>query len=381
MPEKTLSNRSALKNVTPLFIVALVALVAIAIMNPFRDFVGPDDSWSFARMVQYTLTTGKYRMDPFTVVNLPVLIYLSAGVAKVFGYSLALLRCVTLVFLGLALGSFYLLLREVGHSRRLAALITLVLLASPLVLVLSFAFMSDVPFVAWMLLALLLYTRGIRQDSTRLMFLGSLAAACAIGTRQFGMAIVAGLMATWLLSRGGLRTRLMLVALAVPLLAAVAQVYVGVRYPSLTAVASMAGVHQFYLGPFYVILEEYFWRCSIITQYLGIALLPLLPAVLAVPRSFWKQRICRIHVWILGLLACAAIAVALSLSSHTARPPAQHRGLWEPLELHWVFPVNFGHLRPVMRFLDAFGILAGGALVILALRRLRLHASVRSLRP
>ena len=64
--------------------VAAVALTAVVIMNPLRDFLGGDDSWSFARMVQYTLATGKYRMDPFTVVNLPVLIYLSAGTAKLF---------------------------------------------------------------------------------------------------------------------------------------------------------------------------------------------------------------------------------------------------------------------------------------------------------
>jgi hypothetical protein len=143
----------------------------------------------------------------------------------------------------------------------------------------------------------------------------------------------------------------------------------------------MAGVHQFYNLPLHVILAEYFWRCSIITQYLGIALLPLLPVAFAVPRSFWKERIGRIPVWTFGLLTCAAIVVALSLSSlHTAREFARHRGLWEPLELHWVFPVNFGQLRPLMRFLDTFGILAGAALIVLILRRLRSHASLYSLR-
>jgi 4-amino-4-deoxy-L-arabinose transferase-like glycosyltransferase len=381
MPEKTLNHRNTLKRFAPFFMVAAVALAAVVIMNPLRDFLGGDDSWSFARMVQYTLATGKYRMDPFTVVNLPVLIYLSAGAAKLFGYSLVLLRCITLAFLGLAIGSFYLLLREFGHSRALAALFSLVLLSSPLVLVLSFAFMSDIPFLAWMLLALFLYVRGFRQDSTRLMFLGSLAAGCAIGTRQFAMAIVGGLIASWLFSKDRLRPRLMLVGLAVPLLAAVIQVYVGIRFPSATGAQSMLGVRQFYRLPLHVIIEEYFWRCSIITQYLGIALLPLLPVAFAVPRSFWKQRVGRIPVWTLGFLTCAAIVVALSLSSQTARPATQHRGLWEPLELYWLFPVNFGQLRPLMRFLDTFGILGGAALVVLALYRLRPRTSLRSIRP
>lgn len=382
MPEAILNFRGCLKRVTPFLLVVAVALVAIIIINPAREFLGGDDSWSFARMVQYTVATGKYRMDDFTVVNLPVLIYLSAGLAKLVGYSLTLLRCITLAFLGLAIGSFYLLLRELGHSRQIAALMALTFLASPLVLILSFAYMSDIPFIGWMLLALFLYVRGIHRDSAWLMFLGSLAAGCAIGTRQFAVAIVGGLIGTWLFSREKPRRRLMLAALAVPLLAGAAQLYVGIKYPNLTEAGSMALVHQFYRLPLHIILEEYFWRCSIVIQYLGMALLPLLPLAFALPRSLWKERIGRIPYWTLALLACAAIVTALSLSSfQTARPEARHRGFWEPLELHWVFPVNFGQHRPIMRLFDTVGILGGVALIILALYRLRSYVPLRSLRP
>jgi hypothetical protein len=56
---------------------------------------------------------------------------------------------------------------------------TLALLASPLVLVLSFTFVSDVQFMGWMLAALFLYVRGLRRGSDVLVFLGSIAAAAA----------------------------------------------------------------------------------------------------------------------------------------------------------------------------------------------------------
>jgi hypothetical protein len=46
-----------------------------------------------------------------------------------------------------------------------------------------------------------------------------------------------------------------------------------------------------------------------------------------------------------------------------------------------MLPVNFGQLRPLMRFLDTFGILAGAALVVLVLRRLRSHTFLYALRP
>jgi 4-amino-4-deoxy-L-arabinose transferase-like glycosyltransferase len=381
MPETTLDHQSLFKRASPLLLVAAIVLVAI-IINPVREFLGGDDSWFYARMVEFTLATGKYRMDPFTAANLPVHIYLSAGIAKLFGYSLALLHCISFAFLCLAIGSFYLLVDELGHSRKVATLMALVLLASPLVLILSFAYMSDIPFVAWMLLALQLYVRGIRKDSTQLMFLGSLAAGCAIGTRQFGIAIIGGLLAVWLLSREKPRSRLMLAALAIPLLAGIAQVYAGIMYPNPMQAGCVHLIHWFYKLPLYVIFEEYFWRCSMIAQYLGMALLPLLPIAFAVPRSFWKQRIWRAPVWTLGLLACAVIIAALSLSSlQTARPEARHHGVWEPLELQWVLPDNFGQLRPVMRLFDTAGILGGATLIVLVLYWLRPNLSLRSLRP
>jgi 4-amino-4-deoxy-L-arabinose transferase-like glycosyltransferase len=382
MPEKTLNHSSQFKRAAPFLFVAVVALLAAIIVNPIRQFLGTDDSWFYARMVEYTLATGKYRMDPFTAANPPVHTYLSAGIAKLFGYSFGLLHCVTLAFLFLAISSFYLLLRELGHSRKIAALVTLVFLASPLVLILSFAYMSDIPFIAWMLLALLLYVRGIRRNSTSVTFLGSLAAGCAIGTRQFGVAIVGGLVAVWLFSRTRPRTRLMLAALAIPLLAGIAQVYVGIKYPNPIQAGCIVLMHRFYQLPLHIILEEYFWRCSMIVQYLGIALLPLLPLAFALPRSVWKERIHRIPVWIIGLLACASIIAALSLSSlQSARPEARHHGAWEPLELQWVLAINFVKVRPVMRLLDTAGILGGATLIVLALYKLQPKVSLRSFRP
>jgi 4-amino-4-deoxy-L-arabinose transferase-like glycosyltransferase len=388
MPVQTLDHQRAspslLKRSAPVGVVALALLLAVVIINPFREMVAQDDAWAYARMVQHTLATGKYKIDPFTVVNLPVQIYLAAGIAKIFGYSLVLLRFIELAFAALAFGSFYLLLREFGHTRQFAAFITLVLLASPTVLILSFAFMTDIQSLAWILLALLLYVRGLRSQSAWLMFLGSLAAGCAIGTRQFSMAIVAGLALSWLLSGrvGRPRLGLVLAGFIVPFMAAVAQVYIGITQPDFTQSQSMVEMHAFYHSGILILLEELFWRCAIITQYLGMALLPLLPLSLAVPRSFWRERLGRVPVWVWGLLGCVVIVVALSLCSfHSARPLARHRGFWVPLELHWVLPVNFEHVRPVMRALDLVGILGGGVLTVLALHWLRSRPALQSLRP
>jgi 4-amino-4-deoxy-L-arabinose transferase-like glycosyltransferase len=379
-----LDNPSWLRKSAPLGLVAATLLLAVIIVNPLREMLSQDDAWSYARMVQHLLATGRYQLDSFTAANLPVQIYLAAGLSKLFGYSLVLLRLTTLTLLGVALISFYFLLRELGNTRQLAAVVTLALLASPLVLILGFAFMSDVQFLAWLLLALVFYVRGIRRQSEWNMFVGSLAAGCAIGTRQFGIALIAGLIVMWLLCRSADRppVRLIMLGLVVPFLAAAMQLYIGFRAPNFMQTGVLALTHAFLTSPARVLLKELFWRCSIIAQYLGMALLPLLPVTLLTPRSFWRERFGRVPLWGWALVGCAAVVAALCMGSFiTARPLAKHRGLWEPLVLDWLLPFNLDHVRPIMRLLDLSGIVGAGSLLSIALYKLRTLRSLRSLRP
>jgi len=343
-----------------------------------------DDAWAYALMAKYTLATGKYHIHPFTVVNLPVQIYIAVALSKLFGYSLILLRCITLAFLFLSLGCFYLILRESGHDRRLAELMTLVFLACPLVLILSLAFMTDIQFLGWSLLALLLYLRGIRQQSVRLMFFGSLAAACAIGTRQFGVVLLLGLAACWCFSPRARRPSLRLIASAgiIPLLAGMAQIYMGSRHPDGTQNAVMVEMHAFYASPIFAIAKELFWRSCIIFQYVGIGLLPLAPFVFGLRSSSLKKRFGGLPMWAIGLLTCAAICFALSLGSfRSARPPARHSGLWTPLGLYWALPVNLPPIPLVAWFFDISGIIGAGAMAILFAGELKSVARSRTLSP
>src|SRR6266481_5314901 len=128
-------------------LLALGLLLAIIVINPFREMLPDDDGWAYARSVQHLVTTGKYQLDPWSAANMPVQIYLAAGLSKLAGYSLCLLRFATLALLVVGLGSLYALLREISSTRNVASVLTLGLLASPLVLMLAFTFMSDVQFL------------------------------------------------------------------------------------------------------------------------------------------------------------------------------------------------------------------------------------------
>jgi hypothetical protein len=348
----------------PSLIFAFVVL-SIIVINPLREIVAVDDSWAYARMVQHLLATGRYQLDIWSAPNMPVQIYLAAGLSKIFGYSLSLLRCSTLALLIIGLFSFYALLRELSCSKQTASVFTMALLASPLTLILGFTFMTDVPFLSWLLLSLWLYVRALRHHDIKSMLLGSIAAGCAIGTRQFGLALVGGLILCWLATGREHRPAFRLVAagFAVPLLAAGLQIQLGLTAPNITQAVKLAQQHDFLNQPAVMLAKELFWRCALILQYTGMAMLPVLPFAICAWRSARQSRE-RPVIATVTILSGIAIIAALSMSSFlTARPAARHHGIWEPLELHWLLPAQLERERSIMRFLDLAGIVGGAVLV------------------
>lgn len=383
MSDTPMDSRSWTRRAVPFALVVTGLLLAIVIINPFREMLSQDDAWSYARMVQHLLATGHYQLDDWAAANMPTQIYFAAGLSKIFGYSLTLLRCTTVALLAVALCSFYLLLRELGHTCQIAACTTLALLASPLVLLLGFSFQSDVQFLGWFLLALWLYIRGLHRCSEWSIVFASIAAGCAIGTRQFGIAIIVGLIATWAIKPNDFRPplRLLLIAIAVPLLAAVAQVIVGLRQPNITQTLRLYETREMFTFPPHVLAKELLWRCCVIVQYAGMALLPLLPAVFAVQSSFWKQRIARIPLWAFAVLAVVAIVAAVSFPSVITARARTRNGLWDPLVLHWELYYKLLRFPSITRLLDLAGIVGGACLVAILLSRLRGRRSPRSLSP
>jgi 4-amino-4-deoxy-L-arabinose transferase-like glycosyltransferase len=195
------------KRQRPLLLVIIVFAAIVTIVNPFRELLTHDDGWAYARSVKHLLDTGEYRLDSWAAANMPVQIYLAAGLSKVFGYSLSLLRISTVLMSLCGVIAFYRILKDSGSDGAPAAALTVALICSPLVLWLSFTFMTDVQFLGWVLIACWMYAKGIRLDSLNILILGGIAASLAIGTRQFGVALPAGLVFAWLTSKRHNRPR------------------------------------------------------------------------------------------------------------------------------------------------------------------------------
>ena len=106
----------------------------------------------------------------------------------VLGNSFQALRISTVVLALCGLAAFRWLAIENGLSRSAATLLMLLVATSSLFFKLSLTYLTDVPFVSTMMIALWLYSRALRRPTVLAWTAAALGGAAAILTRQFGAA-------------------------------------------------------------------------------------------------------------------------------------------------------------------------------------------------
>jgi hypothetical protein len=192
-----------------LVIVAIWIVVALLI-DPRGEFPLNDD-WAYAAAVKTLLGGGGIRFSGWTTVNLIAQVLWGALFCLPFGFSFTALRISTLVLGLTGVLALYGLLREgdAGHGTALFG--ALLLAFNPLYLVLSYTFMSDVPFIAFSILSFYFLVRGMRKSSGVEMVAGLLLACVALLIRQTGLAIFMGFGVAYL-AKYGLRLQRVLVA-------------------------------------------------------------------------------------------------------------------------------------------------------------------------
>ena len=300
-----------------LYLLLLFFLLVVGFVNPVREVMIQDD-WAYALTVRHLLTTGEYRLHDWAAANMPVQIYWAALLTRLFGYTFPVLHCSTVVLLLVALVTLYWLLRDSGIADIESSLLTLAMLSSPALLFLSFTFQTDVQFLGWQVLALWLYSRGLSQQSPLLMAVASVVAAAAIGTRQFGIALVAGLLATWIIfeQQRVRKAPLYLIGLMLPLLVTFWQLIFGVSQPTFSQKVRLAE-QLAYVRDLPRFVGDFLWRPTVILQYVGLFLLPLLPLLVLLVGNVWTGRepaksrlrtLSRSDLWLAGVWIVYLIA-------------------------------------------------------------------------
>lgn len=333
----------------PLGTVLVLLGVVTVVINPLRQSAFTDD-WSYALTVRHLLETGVYRLDNWAAANPVFQVYWGALFARLFGFSFSSLKVSTLVLLAGGLGGMYLLAREHGLSAPRAGLLTLVLLANPLTLVLGFSYMTDIPYLACLVLGLAFYTRAIRLSRYRMAILGSVFAAAAILIRSFGVAFLPGLGLVWLFSQRKRETiPLFAICAALPLLAGAWQVFANTGAPN-WAVPLHIQWQLAYVTNFRTLFPEMLWRLAVLLEYLAFFSLPLLPVALA---DWWQNLTARpsadspnrppLREWLIGVGLLIFLVGATLL------------GVWV-LKRAWVMPIIDWNLNDITDWPDGFSI-------------------------
>lgn len=174
------------EKVVPPAAIILAFLTLVVLIGPVHEFPQADD-WDYARTAQALLDTGTLQRSEYSQATVVLHALVGAVVIKLAGFSFTALHLSTLAFALVALLALYALLRELDFDPALSVLGALALMVVPDFVSLGFSFMTDVPALAWIMLALLFYVRGLKRQAARHATLASVFAACAFLVRQTGI--------------------------------------------------------------------------------------------------------------------------------------------------------------------------------------------------
>ena len=164
-----------------------VWFVAAAVAVGAHRNVPVIDDWTYAWSVERMLRDGRFEVLDWSAVFPVGHVMWGTLWSLAFGFSFVTLRLSTLALALVASGALYFILRELEAPPRIALLGALSVASNPVLLLLSSSFMTDVPFVAFTLLAILCYVRAMRRGRASLVWWGGAWAFAAFLDRQIGV--------------------------------------------------------------------------------------------------------------------------------------------------------------------------------------------------
>jgi 4-amino-4-deoxy-L-arabinose transferase-like glycosyltransferase len=183
-PIRNMLNTSGVT--TDISILTIFWILSIVIVNPLGDFPLNDD-WSYGLAVKNLIDKGGFYPTPWTSMPLISQVLWGWLFCVPFGFSFTVLRFSTLLLGLIGTAGTYLLLRQIGLNRLLAVAGACVLAANPIYFSLSYTFMTDVPFTAFSVLALLFLILYLQKESNIYLIIGCCFTTIAILCRQLGL--------------------------------------------------------------------------------------------------------------------------------------------------------------------------------------------------
>ncbi len=176
----------------------IIWLLCILLVNPIGDFPLNDD-WSYARNVKSLVLENKIFFDDWGAMTLIAHTLWGAFFCKIFGFSFTVLRCSTLFLGWLGLIATQAFFKEGGMSKKQAFWATLLVAFNPFYFTNAFSYMTEVPFLCFLMLAALFALKNINTQRNIYIIYLTIFSIIATLIRQPGVLIPIAFFFTYLL--------------------------------------------------------------------------------------------------------------------------------------------------------------------------------------
>jgi hypothetical protein len=353
--------------------IALGEAAAALLLHPFQNTPFIDD-WTYGWSVEWLLQHRELKILEWSSNLNVVQVLWGALFCLPVGFSFTALRISTWVLAIGCLWGLYWLLRELHIPRRVALLGTATLGVNPVFFMLGFTFMTDVPFLAFLVWASFALVRAVCTTRTRWLVAATLLACLASGVRLVGAVIPVAMAVVLLLYTGRWGRRTGPVVLAVlPLLFLGMLLWWGTGNLHHTADLSQlkeapAKRVQNLRFALPLLPRMLVWDAAFVASIVGLSLVPL--SIACVPARLTGRTMASFCG--LGLLF-----LALPLTTPTYITPLAPGATWSFAELGATEPLVAGYHLPVFPTW-AKGVLTvlelGSAAILLALLLRRLQS-------
>jgi 4-amino-4-deoxy-L-arabinose transferase-like glycosyltransferase len=169
-------------------LLGLIWLAIIIIVNPTGEFPLNDD-WAYSKSVLHLANTGQYVLIDWPAMSLIAQIYWGGLFCAIFGFSFTVLRISTLLLGFVGILFLFKLIHRTSDNRILAFIGALLLMINPLYVLLSFSFMTDVPFTACCILAIYSFSQHFKNEKNTPLIAGLVFSVIAVLIRQIGLLV------------------------------------------------------------------------------------------------------------------------------------------------------------------------------------------------
>ncbi len=166
-------------------------LFVFAAVRPFAD-APVIDGWLYRASVRHFLENGHIRFAGYTAAMPIAQVLYGAAWGAIFGISNLSMFLATALLAAVAGIMLYLIALRCGARPRNALLAAALLVMNPCYLLLSFSFMTEVPFIAAMLAALLAFANAEGEHEIRWLWVSAACTVIAFLERPFAGAAIAG---------------------------------------------------------------------------------------------------------------------------------------------------------------------------------------------